>query len=138
MPTFICFQLMNRNLLLYLIFALTPSCTTVHRRNYALFESQTSRSADLRNAGSLREFHGETIVFPNQHRVVSQSAPTYFLEKPRRARGVPQIAPPYRDSQNTLSIDEMKQQYGEPDYVDGSGRWHYWGSDEGKLLRVNR
>jgi len=124
--------------MLYLVWALIPSCTFVHKGNYAEFESQTTRKIQYESAGSVREFHGETIISPGRQRALSQTAPTYFLEHPRRARGIPQIAPPYRNSKETLSIDEMKQLYGEPDYVDESGRWHYWGSDEGKLLRVNR
>jgi hypothetical protein len=89
-------------------------------------------------SGSPREFHGETIVFPNGGEVVSQTATTYFLEHPRRSRGMPQVAAPYRGDSNRLSVDETKQLYGEPDYIDESGRWHYWGSDEGELLRVRR
>jgi hypothetical protein len=123
---------------LLLVCLLVSSCSNIDKTQLKLFESQTSRETPSDTLSSPREFHGETIVISNGSEVVSQTATTYFLEHPRRSRGMPQVAAPYRGDSNRLSIDETKQLYGEPDYIDESGRWHYWGSDGGKLLQVRR
>ncbi len=129
---------MNVNSKLLFMCLLVSSCTNVEKAQLALFESQTARETLSRGSGSTQEFHGETIVSVSGSEIVSQSATTYFLESPRRSRAMPLVATPYRAAGNRLSINQAKELYGEPDFIDGAGHWHYWGSDGGKLLQVRR